>query len=43
MENIVSEAAPKYNFISLQEYLDVERASDEKHEYFMIDTVKQRV
>jgi hypothetical protein len=43
MENIVSEAAPRYNFISLQEYLDVERASDEKHEYFMIDTVKQRV
>jgi Uma2 family endonuclease len=34
MENIVSEAAPKYNFISPQEYLDLERASDEKHEYF---------
>lgn len=34
MENIVQEAAPKYNFISQQEYLEMERASDEKHEYF---------
>ncbi len=34
MENIVQEAAPKYNFISPQEYLEMERASDTKHEYF---------
>jgi Uma2 family endonuclease len=34
MENIVQEAAPKYNFISPKEYLEMERASDEKHEYF---------
>lgn len=34
MENIVQEPAPKYNFISPKEYLEMERASDEKHEYF---------
>jgi Uma2 family endonuclease len=34
MENIIQEAAPKYNFISPQEYLEMERASDERHEYF---------
>ncbi len=34
MENIVQEAVPKYNFISPKEYLEMERASDEKHEYF---------
>jgi len=34
MKNIVQEAAPKYNFISPKEYLELERASDEKHEYF---------
>ncbi|MBK8089606.1 MAG: Uma2 family endonuclease [Chitinophagaceae bacterium] len=34
MENIVQEAAPKYNYISPKEYLQKERASDEKHEYF---------
>jgi Uma2 family endonuclease len=34
MENLVKEPAPKYNFISPQEYLEMERASDEKHEYF---------
>ncbi len=34
MENTVQEPAPKYNFISPKEYLDMERASDEKHEYF---------
>ena len=34
MENIVQEAAPKYNFISPKEYLEMERASDDKHEYF---------
>lgn len=34
MENTVQEPAPKYNFISPKEYLEMERASDEKHEYF---------
>lgn len=34
MENVVKEPAPKYNFISPQEYLEMERASEEKHEYF---------
>ncbi|MBI1780431.1 MAG: Uma2 family endonuclease [Sphingobacteriales bacterium] len=34
MENIVNEAAPKYNFISPEEYLAMERASQEKHEYY---------
>jgi Uma2 family endonuclease len=34
MENIVSEAAPKYNLLSPKEYLEIDRASDEKHEYF---------
>ena len=34
MENTVKEPAPKYNFISPKEYLEMERASDEKHEYF---------
>ena len=34
MENIIQEPAPKYNFISPKEYLEMERASDEKHEYF---------
>lgn len=34
MENTVQEPAPKYNFISPKEYLAMERASDEKHEYF---------
>lgn len=34
MENVVKEPAPKYNFISPQEYLEIERASEEKHEYF---------
>jgi len=34
MENKVKEAAPKYNFISPEEYLVMERASEEKHEYF---------
>jgi Uma2 family endonuclease len=33
MENEVKEPAPKYNFISPEEYLEMERASDEKHEY----------
>ena len=34
MENTVKEPAPKYNFISPKEYLEMERVSDEKHEYF---------
>jgi Uma2 family endonuclease len=34
MENIIQEPAFKYNFYSPQEYLEIERASDEKHEYF---------
>jgi Uma2 family endonuclease len=34
MENTVQEPAPKYNFTSPKEYLEMERASDEKHEYF---------
>lgn len=34
MENTVQEPASKYNFISPKEYLEMERASDEKHEYF---------
>jgi Uma2 family endonuclease len=32
--NLVQEAAPKYNYYSPAEYLEMERASDEKHEYF---------
>lgn len=34
MENTIQEPAPKYNFISPKDYLEMERASDEKHEYF---------
>ena len=34
MDNIVNEAAPKYNFMSPEEYLAMERASEEKHEYY---------
>lgn len=34
MENEVKEPAPKYNYISPEEYLAMERASDEKHEYY---------
>lgn len=34
MENLVNEAAPKYNFITPEEYLAMERASEEKHEYY---------
>lgn len=32
--NLVQEPAPKYNYYSPAEYLELERASDEKHEYF---------
>jgi hypothetical protein len=35
MKNEVKEAAPKYNFISPEEYLALERASEEKHEYYL--------
>ena len=34
MENIVNEPAPKYNYISEQDYLVTERAALEKHEYY---------
>ena len=34
MENIVKEPAPKYNYISPDEYLAMERLSDQKHEYY---------
>lgn len=34
MENEVKEPAPKYNYVSPEAYLDMERASQEKHEYF---------
>ncbi len=34
MENEVKEPAPKYNYISPDEYLAIERASAEKHEYY---------
>jgi len=34
MENEVKEPAPKYNFVSQEDYLALERASDTKHEYY---------
>ena len=34
MENEVKEPAPKYNFISPEQYLEMERSSDLKHEYY---------
>jgi Uma2 family endonuclease len=34
MENIINEPAPKYNFISQEEYLEMERAALDKHEYY---------
>ena len=34
MENEVKEPVPKYNYISPDEYLAMERASEEKHEYY---------
>ncbi len=34
MENEVKEPAPKYNYISPEEYLEMERTSVEKHEYY---------
>lgn len=37
MENEVKEPAPKYKYISPEDYLVMERASQEKHEYFKGD------
>jgi Uma2 family endonuclease len=34
MDDMIKEPAPKYNYISPDEYLAMERASDEKHEYY---------
>jgi Uma2 family endonuclease len=34
MENEVKEPAPKYNYVSQETYLAMERTSQEKHEYF---------
>ncbi|TMI75054.1 MAG: Uma2 family endonuclease [Bacteroidetes bacterium] len=34
MENEVKEPAPKYNYVSPEEYLEMERSSQEKHEYY---------
>ncbi|HEV7783627.1 MAG TPA: Uma2 family endonuclease [Chitinophagaceae bacterium] len=34
MENEVKEPAAKFNFVSPEDYLAIERASEEKHEYF---------
>jgi len=34
MENEIKEPAPKYNYISPEQYLEMERASEQKHEYY---------
>lgn len=34
MENEVKEPAPRYNYVSPDEYLEMERASDTRHEYY---------
>jgi Uma2 family endonuclease len=34
MENELKEPAPKYNYITPDEYLEIERESEEKHEYY---------
>ena len=34
MENEVKEPAPKFNYVSPEQYLAMERASEEKHEYY---------
>ena len=34
MENEVKEPAPKYSYVSPEEYLEMERASDTRHEYY---------
>jgi Uma2 family endonuclease len=34
MDDEVKEPAPKYNYISPEEYLEMERTAEEKHEYY---------
>lgn len=34
MENEVKEPQPKYNYVTPEQYLEMERASQEKHEYY---------
>jgi Uma2 family endonuclease len=34
MENEVKEPVPKYNYVTPEEYLEMERAAEEKHEYY---------
>jgi Uma2 family endonuclease len=34
MENEVKEPAPKFNYVSPEQYLEMERAAEEKHEYY---------
>jgi len=34
MENEVKEPAPKYNYVSPEQYLEMERAAETKHEYY---------
>ena len=34
MENELKEPAPKFNYISQEQYLEMERVSDTKHEYY---------
>ena len=34
MENELKEPAPKYNYFTIKEYLEMERNSEEKHEYY---------
>lgn len=34
MEDEVKEPAPKYNYVSQEAYLEMERASEQKHEYY---------
>lgn len=34
MENEIKEPAPKYNYVTINEYLEMERTSPEKHEYY---------
>ena len=34
MENEVKEPGPKYNYVSPEQYLEMERASEVKHEYY---------
>ena len=34
MENEVKEPGPKYNYVSPEQYLEMERASEKKHDYY---------